>query len=65
MILDPETAPFAEWQDPAVNSPPSDSKLLILTEWGVAILGPWRSNGGFVAWAPLPRIPKHIKERLK
>jgi len=59
------TGSVSKWHDPEVTAPPQAGKLLILTEWGVAILGPWRDNAGYVAWAPLPHIPKRIKEKMK
>lgn len=57
-------APVSSWQDPRIYSPPHGSKMLMLTEYGVAVLGS-RWDDTFVAWAPLPSIPPEIKERLR
>ena len=35
--------------------PPAGAKVLILTEGGMCIIGQWRSDSDFVAWAPMPR----------
>lgn len=45
--------------------PPPDtgSKVLLLTSGKVAIVGPWGSGLGVVAWAPLPKRNK--EEELK
>jgi hypothetical protein len=40
-------------------------KCLLLTKEGVAVIGTLASDAtGYVAWAPLPKIPAHIKQRF-
>ena len=56
------TAPVSFWLDADVAPPPSGSKLLLLTNGGIAVIGNW--GPGFVAWAPLPKVPPSIKEKL-
>lgn len=51
------------WLDPAEFPPPRSSKVLLLTVYGVAILGPW--GAGCVAWAPLPQIDAATHGRLQ
>ena len=51
------------WLDPAEFPPPRSSKVLLLTVYGVAILGPW--GAGCVAWAPLPQISAAILAKLR
>jgi hypothetical protein len=45
----------AYWRKPEDERPPRGVKLLILTSGGVAVIGDWRDNAGFVAWSPLPK----------
>lgn len=58
--MNPVTAPSAAWLDPEEHPPPRAKKMLLLTKYGVAVLGPWGLD--CVAWAPLPKVPPHIKE---
>jgi len=58
-----ETAPAASWIDPDIEPAPRATKLLLLTAGGVAVLGHWGDD--CVAWAPLPKVPPAIKERLR
>ncbi len=58
------TGPVAEWQDPEVNPPPMGSSMLLLTEGMTLVIGTWRIDGGFVAWAPKPKIPPQLKRKL-
>ena len=50
------------WRDAVLNPPPIGVKLLLLTEGGVAVVGDWKDDGGFIAWCPLPKkkITKQI-----
>lgn len=50
------------WRDPAQEPPPRATKLLLLNPGGVAIIGHWAHWA--IAWAPLPKIPADLKERL-
>jgi hypothetical protein len=43
------------WRDPGHYTPPVGRKLLLLTDGGVAVIGLWHRDGGFVAWSPLPK----------
>lgn len=54
----------------SMDSCPWGAKCILLTAWGVAVVGvaPQTTPGhasGFVGWAPLPRIPAEIKALLK
>ena len=40
------------------------SKMLLLTRQGVAILGPWEKGLGLVAWCPLPRRNRELEDQL-
>jgi hypothetical protein len=53
-----------EWNYPPLDPPaPKGTKLNLLTIGGVAVLGNWQDDQGYVAWAPLiKRNP--IKEQL-
>ncbi len=61
-MISPQTAQQAEWQDPAHNPPPTAKKILLLTYTGSACIGCW--DVGFIAWAPLPKIPNTIKNKI-
>jgi hypothetical protein len=64
-MLDVATSVSPHWLDPTEAPPPTGTKLLLLTTWGIAVIGTWPKDGkGYVAWSPLPRIPKQIKEKL-
>jgi len=43
------------WREPEQQAPPTGKKVLLLTRGGVAVIGLWTKNGGFVAWSPLPK----------
>lgn len=49
------TAPTVRWVDPEWCPPPMGVKILLLTEGGVAVIGTWRDDGGFIRWSPLPK----------
>jgi hypothetical protein len=55
-------APVVYWLDPDEEPPPVARKLLLLTEGGVACIGHWGDD--CVAWAPLPKVPASIKEKM-
>lgn len=50
------------WRDPSVEPAPTATKVLALTPGGVAVIGTWAAWA--VAWAPLPKIPESLKEKL-
>jgi len=60
--MKPVTAPAATWRDPRTYPPPLAKKILLLTYTGTACIGCW--GEGFIAWAPLPKIPPLLKTRI-
>jgi hypothetical protein len=52
------------WRHPADEVPPLGTKLLILTDGGVCVIGLWDPQTGARAWCPLPRLSKEMKKRL-
>ena len=61
----PHMSGGAEWLYPAAGDPepPGGTKILILTQGGVAIVGVWRVEMKDIAWLPLPKRNKE-KEKL-
>jgi len=35
--------------------PPGGATVILLTRGNVPVTGVWRSDGGFIAWSPMPR----------
>lgn len=35
--------------------PPGGAKVLLLTQGGICVSGPWSADGRFLAWSPMPR----------
>jgi hypothetical protein len=64
VIRDPVTSVEPEYLDPADHPPPRGRKIQLLTIGGIAVQGDWDDEGGFVAWAPLLKIPPNIKAKL-
>lgn len=56
-------AGVATLRTPDEEAPPTKTKILLLSRYGILSIGPWDS--WYVAWAPLPKIPPHIKEQMK
>lgn len=56
-------AGMATFLDPKDHAPPLGAKVLLLTTTGTCVIGTWSSDGGFLAWHPLPKVPPHIKEK--
>ena len=52
----------AVWMTPSDKQPPLGTKMLLLNPGGVCVIGLWSDR--FIAWAPLPKIPSHIKDLL-
>ena len=52
----------AQWQLPVDHAPPLGVKMLLLNPSGVCVIGTW--DDWAVAWAPLPKVPAHIKQIL-
>ena len=52
----------AHWQLPTDHAPPLGVKVLLLNPGGVCVVGVWQDWA--VAWAPLPKVPEHIKQQL-
>jgi hypothetical protein len=53
----------AIWRTPSEQTPPLGVKMLLLNPGGVCVIGTW--DKWAVAWAPLPKLPEHIKGALK
>jgi hypothetical protein len=43
-------------------SPPDNTKVLILTRGGVAVIGVWQDD---LAWLPLPKCDKEKEDHVK
>jgi hypothetical protein len=52
----------ASWRMAQEQEPPLGVKLLLLNPGGVCVVGTW--DDWAVAWAPLPKVPAHIKHIL-
>ena len=57
------TAKAAEWLDPDETPAPRGAKILLLTRWGIAVIGMW-ADQGYVGWSPLPKVPAKIKAKM-
>jgi hypothetical protein len=57
------TAKASEWIDPEERPAPKGTKILLLTRWGVAVIGEWAEQG-YAGWAPLPKVPAGIKAKM-
>jgi hypothetical protein len=55
-------AGHTQWRTPHEDTPPLGVKMLLLNGGGVCVIGTW--GDWAVAWAPLPKVPEHIKELL-
>jgi hypothetical protein len=53
----------AIWRTPDDDQPPLGVKMLLLNPGGVCVIGTWEAWA--IAWAPLPKLPDHIKDALK
>jgi hypothetical protein len=60
--LEAETEGNVEYWTPVEVAPPLGKKILILSWAGSAHIGMWNMAEPDLAWAPLPRIPMHIKK---
>ena len=52
----------AVWRTAEDQEPPLGVKMLLLNPSGVCVIGTW--DDWAVAWAPLPKVPAHIKQIL-
>ena len=52
----------SNWRTPEDETPPRGVKMLLLNAGGVCVIGTWADWA--VAWAPLPKVPDHIKTIL-
>lgn len=52
-----------EWRDPVVDTPPLGTKLLLMNPSGIAVFGHY-DHRWCIAWAPLPKKPSWLKEKL-
>lgn len=50
--------------DPEVHPPPRDTKINLITKYGIQTIGFW-DDESYIAWYPLLKIPASVKERLK
>ncbi len=50
------------WRTPKEQAPPLGVKMLLLNGGGVCVIGTW--GDWAIAWAPLPKVPAHVKELL-
>lgn len=53
----------ATWRTAQDEPPPLGVKMLLLNPDGVCVIGTW--GPWAMAWAPLPRLPEHVKRRLQ
>ena len=58
-----ETAMRPEYREITETSKPM-GKCLLLTRYGVAVIGTHDGHPDYVAYAGLPRIPTALKERI-
>lgn len=49
---------------PVHPPPPGGAKVQLLTTGGVCVLGHWKPNAGFIAWAPLAKRDKQLEKQL-
>lgn len=60
------TAAVAEWQP--METAPINSKCLLLTTWGIAVIGlasqvtARDGTPGYLAWSPLPKMPQWLRD---
>lgn len=57
------TAPTSHLLDADEHPPPRGTTLLVLSKYGVLTKGQF-TYGFHVAWAPLPKVPNSVKEKL-
>ena len=62
-MADVETAQIAYWQEITTTNK-ALGKCLLLTRYGVAVIGNYHGEEGYVAFSPLPKIPVEIKEKI-
>lgn len=55
----------ASWRRPDEFPPPSGTKMLLLTDYGIAMVGTWGSGLGLSMWAPLPKISSEDKRWMR
>ena len=51
------------YRDPEKEPPPRGVMLLLYTIGGIVVRGQWLDNAGFLAWAPLPKVPDWLREK--
>lgn len=51
-----------QWHHPDDTPPPKGTKLQLLTPGGITVYGHWEDWA--VAWAPLLKVPKELKQRI-
>lgn len=54
-----------EWIDPRVRPAPLGTTILCFTDTGTCTKGRWDNEARYLAWAPLPKMPLWLKERMR
>ena len=57
-------ATAVDWRLPEELTPPHGQMIQLLSVHGKAAYGMWENNCYWVAWAPFPKIPPHIKQKM-
>jgi len=53
-----------QYRHPKDDPPPLGTKLLLLTQGSICVVGDWRPEQGAVAWSPLPKISDELRAKL-
>ena len=57
-----ETALAADWR--RLDHLPR-GKCLLLTRYGIAVIGCYDRHADYIAWSPMPRIPEWAREMMQ
>lgn len=64
-VGDHVTATESHWRYPANGEPaPRGVGLCLLTIGRVMVMGEWRDDGGYIAWAPKIKRDKELESKL-
>lgn len=58
------SAETTTWTDPEITPAPLGVLVNILTLGGIQIKAPWKEDAGFIAWAPMLKIPAWARDRI-
>ena len=47
------------------DRPPITTKVYMVTQYGIGVIGDWKPEYQMVAWSPLPKFTPEQKERLE